>query len=123
MYKILIAEDEPLLAGAYTLKFTKAGFEVITVGDGLEIFNVLPEFLPNVILLDLVMPKMGGIEVLKKLKFENSTIPIIVTSNLSTPEMIAECFKLGASDFLIKSNTSLDELIKKVIKLVDNKKW
>ena len=92
MYKILIAEDELLLTGAYTLKFTKSGFEVINVGDGEEIFNVLIHFMPDILLLDLVMPKMGGVQVLKKLKFENYKVPVIITSNLSTPNLINECF-------------------------------
>ncbi len=119
MPKILIAEDEPLLAGAYTVKFTKLGCEVRNVDNGDEVFNLLRTFQPDIILLDLIMPKLSGVEVLKKLKEENNTIPVIVTSNLSKEEVMKQCMDLGAKDYLIKSNTSLDDLAKKVLSYLE----
>ena len=119
MPKILIAEDEPLLTGAYTVKFTKLGCEVRNVDNGDDVFNILKTFQPDIILLDLIMPKLSGVEVLQKLKEENNKIPVIVTSNLSKEEVMKKCLDLGAKDYLIKSNTSLDELAKKVLSYID----
>lgn len=119
MPKLLIAEDEPLLTGAYTVKFTKLGFEVKSVDNGEEVFNILKTFQPDLILLDLIMPKLSGVEVLKKLKEENNRIPVLVTSNLSKEEVMKECIDLGAKDYLIKSNTSLDEIAKKVLSYIE----
>lgn len=116
MKKILIAEDDKFLAKAYNVKFTKAGFEVLSVYDGNEALKGISTFGPDLVLLDLMMPEKDGFGVLEELKKQNNPkkIPIIITSNLSQKEDKDRCFQLGASDYVVKSDISLDELIKKV---------
>lgn len=116
MKKILIAEDDKFLSSAYKLKLTKAEFDVRVVSNGSEVLEELKSFEPDLILLDLVMPIMDGfvaLDEIKKLeKFKS--IPILVASNLGQKEDIDRAIKLGANDFVIKSDMSLDELIKKI---------
>jgi len=116
MSTILIVEDDKFLSSAYRLKFTKAGFTVHLSMDGQEAMNLLKTIKPDIILLDLVMPVKDGFTVLSELKANASLkmIPVIITSNLSQKEDIDKAKGLGASDFVIKSDVSLDDLVKKV---------
>lgn len=120
MKKILIAEDDKFLASAYRLKLTKAGFEVEIVSDGTELLKVLEKFLPDLILLDLVMPVMDGFAVLENLRSNPKfkSIPILVASNLGQKEDIDRATNLGATDFVVKSDMSLDMLIEKINKFI-----
>jgi len=116
MKKILIAEDDKFLANAYRVKFTKAGFEVRLANDGQETMSVLKEFVPDLILLDLIMPVRDGFSALQEIKANDGlkNIPVIIASNLGQKEDIDKCRVLGAVDYIIKSDISLDELINKV---------
>lgn len=120
MKKILIAEDDKFLSSAYRLKLTKAGFEVQIAGDGSELLKTLETYLPDLILLDLVMPVTDGFTALESLrsnpKFQS--IPVIVASNLGQKEDIDRTQALGISDFVVKSDLSLDVLIEKINKLI-----
>lgn len=121
MKNILIVEDDSFLAHAYTAKLSKSGFNMKLAKDGVEAMEILDagEFKPELILLDLVMPRMDGFDVLNKLK-ENGkidTIPVVVASNLGQEEDIKKAMDLGAKDFIVKSNFSLQELIGKIEKL------
>jgi len=116
MSTILIVEDDKFLSSAYRLKFTKAGFSVHLARDGQEAMDLLKTIKPDCILLDLVMPVKDGFSVLSELKADTllQTIPVIITSNLSQKEDIDKAKGLGAIDFVIKSDISLDDLVKKV---------
>lgn len=118
--KILIAEDDRFLANAYRVKLTKAGFEVKITSDGQEALTALRTFIPDLILLDLVMPVKDGFATLQEIKAHPTlrTIPVIVASNLGQKEDVDKAMKLGARDFVIKSDLSLDTLIQKIHKLV-----
>ena len=120
MKKILIAEDDTFLASAYKLKFSKSDFEVKIASDGQEAIDILQEFTPDMILLDLIMPKMDGFAVLdvvkKSEKWKN--IPIIVTTNLGQQEDIDKAIRLGANDYVIKSDISIDGLVLKINGLI-----
>jgi DNA-binding response OmpR family regulator len=116
MKKILVAEDDKFLASAYQVKLTKAGFDVTVVSDGNEVLTFLKNTIPDVILLDLVMPVKDCYSTLKEIKEHKDyiSIPVIIASNLGQSEDIAKGMKLGAVDYIVKSDTSLDELIKKI---------
>jgi len=116
MKKILIAEDDKFLASAYKLKLTKAGFEVMLASDGNEMLLMLKSFVPDLILLDLVMPVMDGFTTLGEIKLNEQykKIPILVASNLGQKEDIDRAMELGASGFVVKSDMSLDDLINKI---------
>jgi DNA-binding response OmpR family regulator len=116
--KILVVEDDKFLLQAYKVKLEKEGFDVKSATNGAEMFEVLKTFKPSVILLDLVMPQMDGFEALKKLKQEEkSDIPVIVASNLGQAEDIEKSKKLGAADYIVKSDLSMEDLVNKVKEL------
>lgn len=116
MTKILVAEDDKFLIKVYEAKFSKAGFEAKITQDGEEALEVLKSFVPDIILLDLMMPKKDGFQVLKELKSDPKlkSIPVIVTSNLSQPEDKKKAIELGAKDYIVKSDTPIQEIIEKL---------
>lgn len=120
MKKILVAEDDTFLASAYRVKLTKAGFEAVIARDGNEALEAIKKELPDCILLDLVMPVKDGFTVLEELKNNERTkhIPVIVASNLGQKEDMDRAMKLGATEFIVKSNMSLEELMKKITALL-----
>ena len=116
MIKILVAEDDKYLVRVYQTKFTKAGFEVRIGADGEEAEKILQTFMPDIILLDLMMPKKDGFEVLKDLKasekFKN--IPVIVTSNLAQPEDKQKALAMGANEYIVKSDIPIQGIVQKL---------
>ena len=116
--KILIAEDERPMARALVLKLKSEGFEAEAVYDGLEVVAVLEKQKYDLLLLDLIMPKLDGFGVLKALKEKKISVPIIVTSNLSQEEDAQKAKSLGAIDYLIKSDTSLAKIVERVKKIL-----
>jgi DNA-binding response OmpR family regulator len=113
---ILVAEDDKFLANAYRVKLTKAGFEPHIARDGQEAIDALQSLKPDLILLDLVMPVKDGFATLEEIKKNDATksLPVIVASNLGQKEDIERAQKLGATDFIIKSDLSLDALVTKI---------
>lgn len=120
MKKILVAEDDKFLSSAYRFKLTKAGFDVQVVGDGSELLTAIGNEIPDLILLDLVMPVMDGFTALENIRSNPrfKLVPIIVASNLGQKEDVDRTRELGATDFVIKSDMSLDNLISKINKLI-----
>lgn len=116
--KILIIEDEKDLAEALREKLTAAQFEVVCAFDGKEGINYLEEYQFDLVLLDVIMPKMDGFEVLKKIKKMNSTIPVVILSNLSQPEDEKRALDMGAKAFFLKSNTPLSKVIEYIAPLL-----
>jgi DNA-binding response OmpR family regulator len=114
--KVAIVEDEVFLRKAGALALRKAGFAVVTAIDGEEALEMIPREKPDLVLLDLIMPKVQGFEVLRRLKADPATasIPVIVMSNLSQESEIRQVREDGAIDFLVKSNISLDLLVARV---------
>lgn len=117
--KILVAEDDTFLANAYRIKLDKVGHEVKTAVNGDEALRMLPEFKPDVLILDLVMPRKDGFWVLTQMKDDPSlkTIPVLVASNLGQTEDIDRAMELGADDYVVKSDLTLDDLVTKVERL------
>jgi len=118
--KVLIVEDDKFLSNAYRLKFTKVGYEVHLACDGEDAMKTLSTFTPDIILLDLVMPVKDGFTVLAELKAHDTykNIPVIITSNLSQKEDIDKAKNLGAKDFIVKSDVSLDDIVEKIQKVM-----
>lgn len=116
MAKILIVEDDKFLANAYRLKFTKSGFTVKLAMDGDEAIKELGSFTPDLIILDLIMPQKDGFMVLEDLSKNPKwkTIPVIVATNLEQKEDIDRAKSLGAVDYIVKSNVTIEEIINKV---------
>lgn len=115
---ILIVEDEQALAKALELKFEESGYKVATALNGEEALDHLSKGFFDVVVLDILMPTMDGWDVLKNL--QNKGKKILVLSNLSQNEDIQRAFKLGATDFAVKSDTSLSGVVERIDKLIKN---
>lgn len=115
-HKILVVEDDSFLVTAYKAKLTKEGFEVLIATDGQEALDILAKDKPELILMDLVMPRMDGFTALAEIRKREDLkgIPIIVTSNLGQQEDIKRAKELGATDFVTKSDMSLTDLVAKL---------
>lgn len=117
IYKMLVIEDEKSISSILKDKFELEGYEVTTAMNGSEGFEEALKTKPDVILLDLVMPQMDGITVLKKIRSYEDTkhIPVIILTNLNpTDEMLTVINTEAPAYYLIKSNTQIDELAEKV---------
>lgn len=115
--RVLIVEDEKPLARALELKLQKAGFETSVAYDGEEAGKLLDGTVYDVVILDLVMPKVDGFTVLSKVRSRGAKVPVIVASNLGQPEDIDRAKTMGASEYFVKSSTALTDLVEKVKKL------
>ncbi len=120
MNKILVADDDRFLASAIRLKLTKEGFEVRVASDGDEALAALKEFVPDLILLDLVMPNKDGFATLTEIKANPAwkNIPVIIASNLGQKEDIDKGWELGAADYVVKSDMALKDLVAKIRTLI-----
>lgn len=116
--KILVVEDDQILLKALNMELLSSGFDVYSAENGAEGLRVCEKVKPDLILLDLLMPKMNGFEFLEGLKKAKKKIPVIVLSNLSQDEDKAKATKLGACDYFIKSSTNLSEITKKIQKIL-----
>lgn len=114
---ILVVEDEVAMLEALANKFRKEGFEVIQCEDGEDGFAKSREHHPDLVMLDIIMPKMDGITLMKKIREEGewgSEVPIIMLTNLSDPESVYEAAKYKVYDFLVKTDWKLDDVAKLV---------
>lgn len=116
MKKILVVEDDKYLSNAYMAKLTRIGFEARLAGDGDEALSMLNDYTPDLILLDLIMPRKDGFSTLKELKANPKwkDIPIIITSNLDQQEDIDKGMRMGAMDYVIKTEMQVDDFLKKI---------
>ncbi|MFA5178251.1 MAG: response regulator [Candidatus Paceibacterota bacterium] len=114
--KILIVEDEEILKKVLQEKLESENFTIKIATDGEMAMSLAKEFKPDLILLDIILSKKDGIQVLQELKANNllSKIPVIMVSNLGDEEVIKRAMKLGAIDYLIKTQHSLDDVADKV---------
>ncbi|KRT66131.1 MAG: hypothetical protein XU11_C0013G0030 [Candidatus Dadabacteria bacterium CSP1-2] len=119
MARILLVEDEELLRKMYRKKLELA-FEVETAADGEEGLAKAREFKPDLILLDIVMPKLNGIEVLKKIKadFAIKWIPVVMLTNTASGAAIQECSQAGALGYIIKSDGTPSKLLQEIKKFL-----
>ena len=116
--KLLIAEDERSIAKALQLKLSLSGFEVDIAVNGEEALDLMKEKKFDLVLLDIMMPKMDGFSVMEAMKKNKNKTPVIILSNLSQEDDSKRAQELGAVDFFVKSNTPLAEIIEKVKKFL-----
>ncbi len=114
--RVLLAEDDRFLRRAAEARLRRHGLEVLTAADGEEALRVARAEPLDLILLDVVMPKLEGFEVLKLLKEDEATarIPVIILSNLGQDRDVAQAKALGAIAFLVKAHLSLQDLVDRV---------
>ncbi|MEI8060841.1 MAG: response regulator [Candidatus Berkelbacteria bacterium] len=112
--KILVAEDEQAIAEALKLKLEHSGFVVTVASNGEEALEEAKSGDFDLIVLDLIMPKLDGFGFLEGAKKAGIETPVIVASNLSQPEDEEKAKALGAKDFYIKSNVSVAEIVEKI---------
>ncbi len=118
MKKILIAEDEEVLLNVLKDRFEADGWQVTTAKDGVEAIVAIGKSQFDLILLDILMPKKDGFEVLKEVKSnpELKRVPIIVLSNLGGDEDIKKAMALGANDYYVKTQHPMSEIVEKAKK-------
>jgi len=118
--RILLAEDDRFLRRAAEATLRQRGFTVLTAADGEETLRRARAEAPDLILLDLIMPKLQGFEVLRALKGDPATahIPVIVLSNLGQPTDVQRTMESGAAAYFVKANLSLQDLVRRVEELL-----
>ncbi len=123
MKKIVVVDDQPLLASIYRSKFAAEGFHVDVAADGEAALEVIQGSKPDLVLLDLMLPRIKGVDVLKTLRANASfkTLPILVFSSSAQPGLVEEAWAAGASMFLSKTSTSPKQLVETVINLLAEK--
>jgi DNA-binding response OmpR family regulator len=121
MSKILFIEDEPALQKTLGLALTKGGYDVKTAFDGQSGFDLAKEFKPDLILLDLILPKKDGFSVLESLKKDDELkdVPVIVLTNLEGMADVERVLQLGATTYLVKANYDLSEILAKIEQILE----
>lgn len=118
--KLLIVEDDMFSQKFYSTKLTESGYEVVIASDGLEAMQTIAKIMPDVILLDLIMPKMDGFEVLKQLSLDPALkkIPVIVFSSLEQEQDVEKARALGAVEIVNKSFLDFGSLLTKISSVI-----
>ena len=115
---ILIVEDEPLLGNLLRQRLEREGFKVTLARDGEEALNVLREMTPNLILLDIILPKISGFELMEKINSDptlaSNKAPIVIISNLGQESDVARGQTLGAIGYFVKAQLSIEDLVGRV---------
>lgn len=114
--KILVIEDEKLLGEMYKDKLNQAGLEVILAESAEEGIRKLPEAKPDLVLLDILLPRENGISFLGKMRKKDgfASLPVVAFSNFDDPDTKKEAYRLGVKDYLIKTNYTPNEIVEKI---------
>ncbi len=114
--KIVIVEDEKILAEMYKDKISREGFDIYSAIDAEDGFKLIKKVLPDLILLDILLPKENGVTLLGRIKQEKnlSSIPVIAFSNYDDDKTKKEAKELGAKEYLIKTNYTPQEVVDKI---------
>jgi len=113
---IIIAEDDRFYASIYNQRLIDLGYEVSVVSDGEEVLKLMKDKIPVLVMLDLIMPRMDGFEALRLIR-ENEKfkdVKVLVLSNLGQKEDVDTAMKIGATGYIIKSNSSIQDVLIKV---------
>lgn len=115
--KILLVEDEDIMINLLQKKLTREGYEVSAAKDGEEGLRAMRGIEPDLVLLDIIMPKMSGFEVLEEMNKDQNLkkIPVIVISNSGQPVELDRAQRLGAKDWLVKTQFDPKEVLEKVV--------
>ena len=110
--RVLLVEDDAALAQMYRVKLERDGYTVQVAGDGAEALSMLTGDLPDLIFLDVRLPRMDGLTFLERLRGETRTknVPVVIVSNYSEEELVERGLQLGAREYLIKSQTTPGQL-------------
>jgi CheY-like chemotaxis protein len=123
MQKILIVEDDNILAKAFNITLKDEGYETLVAVDGEDAIQKLKKFKPDLILLDLIMPKKSGEDVLKEIKSDEKfkDIPVLISTVKSDTGSISRCVALGIRGYFIKAHYTLEDIAKEVKKVFAQK--
>lgn len=119
--KILLVEDDPMVVKMYHRKLTLEGFDMTLAFNGEEGLEALKKDIPDIILLDVMMPKMNGIDMLKTVKAnpDLKKIPIVILTNLGDrQEDVQKCKDLGAEDYWVKASIPLKQISENITKIL-----
>ncbi|MFA5248358.1 MAG: response regulator [Patescibacteria group bacterium] len=122
--KVLLVEDDLMIIKMYERKFDMENFKLTIALNGKEAMKILKKDCPNIVLLDIMMPKMNGLEVLKEIKADSllRDIPVVMLTNLGDrSEDVEKCKELGAEDYWVKANTSLEEILQGIKNILSKK--
>lgn len=116
MKKVLFIEDESALQRAATQVLSEEGYQMLSALDGEIGIRLAREEKPDLILLDIILPKKDGFEVLQELKSDEATknIPVVILTNLEGSTDVEKALELGATAYLVKTNYRLEEVVEKV---------
>ena len=123
-FKVLMIEDDPVLQRMYISKLTESGYEVDLARDGWEGMYKALNTNPDLVLLDLMLPKVNGLQILAEIRKNPKTqkTPVIIMSNLGQAEDATNALQLGADDYIVKLNTPPSTVIKKIHALLSQRK-
>lgn len=123
MAKILLVDDDNAILQLYGVELKGKGYLVLTAVNGEEGLSVAVKEKPNLILLDIMMPKMDGMALLSKLKEDANlkSIPVLMLTNFGQESMIQQAFTLGATDYLLKYKVTPSEMAEKVDQVLSAK--
>lgn len=114
--KILVVEDDTFLNKAFVKKIANSGFDVVSVSNGMEAVGIAQKEMPDLILLDLMLPGRNGFDILADLKKDEKlkNTPVIIMSNLGQDEEVQRGLSMGASEYLVKTNIRLEDVVDKI---------
>ncbi len=124
MPKIVCAEDDKMISTSLVEGFSQAGFEVTPAYDGEEALAKIIEVKPDIVLLDIMMPKLDGIGVVWEMKSKDDIAhtPVVMLTNLSDPATVSKILDAGVTDYLLKSEQSIDQIVEKVQEVLNRGK-
>lgn len=124
LWRVCIIEDEDDLRSIYSIKFRKSGFEVVEARDGEEGLEVVKKQNPDIILLDIVLPKINGFDLLRRFKADEQIkdIPVFILSNLGQELEVKQGLQLKADKYFIKVHYTPEEIVEKVREFINDKK-
>ncbi|HSX02261.1 MAG TPA: response regulator [Candidatus Saccharimonadia bacterium] len=121
--KVAIIEDDMAIVQMYRVKFENEGYEVATAGDGAGGLELIESFAPDIILLDLMMPNMNGLEMLQKLRSQANgrDAKVVVLTNMGDTETATRVYKMAADDYIVKAEMTPKEVTERVKALLAKK--
>lgn len=123
MKKVLLIEDDTFLSSLLKNRLSREGLNIIHARDGQEAIDMLKTDTFNLVLLDIILPKKSGFEVLESIRQDAQlqNAPVIIISNLGQPEDIQKGQDLGAVEYFIKAKTSIDDLVQNILSFLSSK--